>query len=99
MLKLTADQQKTLDEFNIFMLDPTRRTFVIDGRPGCGKTTLVPVLINHAQNLKAFLKSLLNLDGDIHVELTATTNKAAEALKENYQTTMSVPSTHSSTCV
>lgn len=82
MLKLTADQQKTLDEFNIFMLDATRRTFVIDGRPGCGKTTLVPVLINHAQNLKAFLKSLLNLDGDIHVELTATTNKAAEALKE-----------------
>lgn len=79
---LTADQQAALDAFHTFLLDPTETVFVLSGYSGCGKSTLVSVLLDR---LPGFMKTahLINPAAtDYEVALTATTNKAAEALSQ-----------------
>ncbi len=81
MQTFTADQLNLRAEFNKFLLS-NEKVFVIDGRPGCGKTFIIPTLIEDANSIKSFLTSLTGLDNSIQVVLTATTNKAVDALAE-----------------
>lgn len=83
-MQLTTDQQTLEYEFVKFLLDPTRKQFIIDGRPGCGKTTMIPHLIQKAYDIKNMLASLMDINNDLHIQLTATTNKAVEALQNRF---------------
>lgn len=77
---LTPDQQKALEAFNAFILDPKRNTFVLSGFAGCGKSTLVSVLIENVPNLLRMASLVNSKQIDYKIILTATTNKAAENL-------------------
>ena len=77
---LTVDQQGAMDALYQFLCDPIETVFVLSGYSGCGKSTLVRTLIDC---LPDFLKAARLIDPsqkDYVVELTATTNKAAENL-------------------
>lgn len=77
---LTQDQQSATEAFIQFLTDPIETVFVLSGYSGCGKSTLVSTLIDR---LPAFIKMAKLIDPnqrDYTVELTATTNKAAENL-------------------
>ena len=85
--QLTPSQEAALDTITAFLLDPNKSTLVIEGFSGTGKTTLVRHLLEHIPKVRAMLK-VLNTGPDEHeaiesmdVHLTATTNKAAEALQ------------------
>lgn len=75
---LTADQQKALEAFHSFVLDPIETVFVLSGYSGTGKSTLIKTML---EQLPGFLKTARLIDPTVKeypVELTATTNKAAE---------------------
>lgn len=77
---LTVDQQGAMDALCQFLCDPIETVFVLSGYSGCGKSTLVRTLLD---NLEGFVKTakLINPNQrEYVVELTATTNKAAENL-------------------
>jgi ATP-dependent exoDNAse (exonuclease V) alpha subunit len=77
---LSEDQQKALDDICDFIHDPKHHVFVLAGFAGTGKSTLVRKILDH---LPKFLKTvqLVNPNYDpMPVKLTATTNKACEAL-------------------
>lgn len=79
-LVLTADQANAVAEFVAFLADPSKDVFVIEGFAGTGKSTLVTHLLDQ---LPAFQRSIHLLNPDLPLldnKLTATTNKAAEAL-------------------
>lgn len=79
-ITLTADQQAAMDSFLNFLCDPIETVFVLKGYSGCGKSTLVKILL---EALPGFMKTarLINpQQREYQVELTATTNKAAENL-------------------
>lgn len=79
-ITLTEDQQKALDAFQLFLLNPLEHVFVLSGYSGCGKSTLVRTLLDR---LPAFMKTVKLINPsqkDYEVVLTATTNKAAENL-------------------
>lgn len=81
-LVLTSDQQAAEDAFYAFLANPVETVFVLRGNSGCGKSTLVRKLLDR---LPAFMKTvrLINPSAtDLDVELTATTNKAAENLAQ-----------------
>ena len=80
-LVLTPDQEQAKAAFVSFLLDPLSPIWVLEGFAGCGKSTLVKHLL---QELPQVIKMVRLLDPhapDWNVELTATTNKAAEALR------------------
>lgn len=75
---LTPDQQNALEKFTQFLTDPSEQVFVLQGYSGTGKTTLVKSLLDQLPKLMKAAK-LINPDvRKYEVELTATTNKAAE---------------------
>lgn len=79
-IQLSADQQAGLDSFFEFLADPEEMVFVIQGYSGCGKSTLVRSIIDRLPKYFAVGRMV---DPDFvtwPVELTATTNKAAENL-------------------
>lgn len=76
---LSDDQQKAEDDMFAFIVDPTQAVFVLSGYAGTGKSTLVKHFLNKLP--KAIqLQKLIDPSFDADVELTATTNKACEAL-------------------
>jgi ATP-dependent exoDNAse (exonuclease V) alpha subunit len=79
-ITLSDDQQNALDEICAFIVDPAQPVFVLEGFAGTGKSTLVSYLLDL---LPKFFKLQATIDSDYtppKVELTATTNKACEAL-------------------
>lgn len=80
-ITLTEDQQHALNAFNQFLLDPVETVFVLSGYSGCGKSTLVRILVDEIPRFFQTVK-LINpsFTQKYDVELTATTNKAAENL-------------------
>ena len=79
---LTADQQAAYRSFVAFITDPVAAVFVLAGYAGTGKSTLVNKLLT---DLPATLKTAQLIgqsDIDWEIQLTATTNKACEALAE-----------------
>lgn len=80
-ITLTAGQDNAYKGFASFVTDPTQQVLVIEGYSGTGKSTLVKHLISALPNLMAAAKLLQPSLMDRPVVLTATTNKACEALK------------------
>lgn len=80
-LELTQDQQNAYEAFVQFILDPLRNTFVLEGYAGTGKSTLVNKMLDDIPSILRTLK-LIDKKGftEWNVLLSATTNKAAEAL-------------------
>lgn len=79
-LVLTNDQQNALNAFVGFLMNPIETVFVLQGYAGCGKSTLVKELINQLPKLMDTARLINPKHPDYEVVLTATTNKAAEAL-------------------
>lgn len=75
---LTNGQTKALDAFQTFLLDPVETVFVLSGYSGTGKTTLVKTLLEETPKFFKLAKMVDPLAPDFSIELTATTNKAAE---------------------
>ena len=79
-ITLTDDQQAALTAFNQFLLDPIETVFVLSGYSGCGKSTLVRTIIDEVPDFIRGARLLNPSQKDYQIELTATTNKAAENL-------------------
>lgn len=92
-LVLTADQQKAKDAFVNFLLDPHERVFVLKGYSGTGKSTLTGHLIETVPNIFKTARLLDPSFKEYDIDLTATTNKAAENLA--FISGMSVSTIHS----
>lgn len=79
-LTFTADQAAARDAFVQFFLDPLQHVFVLAGYSGTGKTTLVQYLLKEIPKLEQTIRLINPNHVGWDVRLTATTNKAAEAL-------------------
>jgi len=77
---LTEDQQKAMDAFNLFLIDPIETVFVLGGYSGTGKSTLVQSMIERLPNFMRTARLVNPSQQEYEVVLTATTNKAAENL-------------------
>ena len=75
-IQLTQDQQDAYAAIITLVTTP-QQTLVIEGGAGCGKTTLMNTFMEEWPQLVALSGGLFN---DVDVILTATTNKAADAL-------------------
>ena len=75
-IQLTQDQQDAYAAI-ITLVTTNQQTLVITGAAGCGKTTLMNTFIQEWPQLVALSAGAFN---DVDVVLTATTNKAADAL-------------------
>lgn len=81
---LTGDQQKAVDLFTNFMLDPNQKEMIISGGGGVGKTFLIKHLGELANTKIKELSSVLGLKSKYYgVIYTATTNKAVTVLQES----------------
>jgi hypothetical protein len=79
-LTLTQGQQAAYEAFSRFIMDPTEQVFVIEGFSGTGKSTLVKTLIEQLPNIMKAVRLIHPSMVEREVHLTATTNKACEAL-------------------
>ena len=79
---LTKDQQEAFNSIFQFIADPNEHVFVLEGFAGTGKSYLVSKLLENIPKYFATQKLINPEYEEISVELTATTNKAAEALQE-----------------
>lgn len=76
---LSDDQENALQKFVTFLLNPDEQVFVFEGYAGTGKSTLIHTLM---ERLPKYIKTakLINPQfKELEVQLTATTNKAAES--------------------
>lgn len=92
-ITLTQDQQTALDAFSVFMQDTVEQVFVLSGYSGTGKSTLIKTLLDQLPNYMKAARLLNPKLPEYTVELTATTNKAAENFGQ--VTGMSVATIHS----
>lgn len=77
-LVLSPGQDAALTAYIGFLMNPLERTFVLSGYSGTGKSTLVATMIDRLPEIIETCK-LINADlANYQVQLTATTNKAAE---------------------
>lgn len=81
-ITLTSDQQNALDAFNSFIIDPIETVFLLSGYSGTGKTTLVKHILNQLPDFMKAAKLIQPKLMEYNIELTATTNKAAEAFHQ-----------------
>jgi exodeoxyribonuclease-5 len=79
-ITLSEDQDNALKAIWLFLADPHQNTFVLSGFAGCGKSTLVSVLIDRLDEHYSTIKLLDPHYKPFELMLTATTNKAAESL-------------------
>ncbi len=79
---LTDDQQAAQLVFTQFLLHPKHHVMVLEGYAGTGKTTLVNRMLADLPQTLAGAKAMTGDQNDWEVVLTATTNKAAEALSQ-----------------
>lgn len=77
---LTADQQAAFDGFARFIMDPIEQVFVVEGYSGTGKSTLTLTMVTELPNLVRAARLIHPSLQEREVVLTATTNKACEAL-------------------
>lgn len=80
-LTLSPDQQAGYEAFSGFLLDPSKSVFVLAGYSGTGKSTLVRTLLGEIDNLFKMARLINPTYPTFDVKLTATTNKACEALR------------------
>ena len=79
-ITLTDGQQAAYEQFATFIMDPTAPVMVIEGFSGTGKSTLVKTLIERLPAIMKMARLIHPSMAQREVWLTATTNKAAEAL-------------------
>jgi hypothetical protein len=79
-ITLTADQESALGLFVQFLTDPTEPVFVLSGYSGTGKSTLIKVILERYEGILKIARLINPRVKIMDVVLTATTNKAAEAL-------------------
>lgn len=80
--QLTEGQQAAYEAFTAFLLDENQPVFILKGYAGVGKSTLVKTLLERLPNIIK-TAALVGVDLERYqVQLTATTNKACEALAE-----------------
>lgn len=79
---LTKDQQEAFNSIFQFIADPNEHVFVLEGYAGTGKSYLVSKVLENIPKYFATQKLVNTEYEEMCVELTATTNKAAEALQE-----------------
>jgi len=81
-LVLSEDQQKAMDAVCDFVADPEQAVFILRGYAGTGKSTLVAHILEF---LPRYMKTLHAFNPEYEMMetiLTATTNKACEALAQ-----------------
>jgi len=81
-LTLTDDQQSAYESFVGFISDPTAEVFVLSGYAGTGKSTLVNHIIDTLPNILQLASMIHRSAKEWELILTATTNKAAQALHD-----------------
>jgi hypothetical protein len=81
-LVLSNGQQAAYDAFVAFITHPTEEVFLLEGYAGTGKSTLVDHILNTLSSTLKTVKLITQTKDDWEVVLTATTNKACEALRE-----------------
>ncbi|WP_225784505.1 ATP-dependent RecD-like DNA helicase [Xenophilus sp. Marseille-Q4582] len=79
-LKLTEGQNKALNQMLSFVIDSQESIFVLRGNSGCGKSTLMKEFVKRYPKFVAAYKLVDPNFKEKDLQLTATTNKAAEAL-------------------
>lgn len=83
-ITLNAGQQAAADGFFSFLFEPDQKDLIISGPGGVGKTLLMGYLIDKIMPQYTSTCSLLGSTADyVDVHMTATTNKAAEALSDS----------------
>jgi ATP-dependent exoDNAse (exonuclease V) alpha subunit len=92
-IQLTPTQQEALDKFYAFYINPLESVFIIEGYSGTGKSTLVKTILDNLPNYTKTLQLLHPKSKSLAIELTATTNKAAENFSD--LTDMPVRTIHS----
>ena len=81
---LNAGQRAAADAFFEFLLDEDQKYFIISGPAGVGKTYLMGYIIDHT--MEHYQKTCALIDQEViytEVQMTATTNKAAEVLGQS----------------
>ncbi len=81
-LILTEGQEEAMTKFMDFLLNPLETMFVLSGYAGTGKSTLVKYLL---ESVPKIMQTLMLIDPNrknMAIQLTATTNKAADVLGE-----------------
>lgn len=81
-ITLTTDQAAALVAIQDFIMDPVEQVFVLKGSSGCGKSTLVRKIIDEIPRMIQMARMIDEDQKQYRIELTATTNKAAENLSE-----------------
>jgi len=81
-LTLTKDQQTAADGFCKYLCNPNESVFLLEGYSGTGKSTLVRELLDRLPGYIKTAKLLNPRFTDYNIILTATTNKAVEALSD-----------------
>lgn len=81
-ITLTADQEVAMEKIHNFLMDPSESVFVLKGYSGCGKSTLVRKVIDDIPRFTKMARLVDPSHKEYRIELTATTNKAAENLAE-----------------
>lgn len=77
-ITLSQGQDAALAAFVQFLCDPNEAVFVLEGYSGTGKTTLVATLLDRLKSYIQTAKLLWPAYPDYQIQLTATTNKAAD---------------------
>jgi hypothetical protein len=77
---LTNDQKKVLDAVFDLIVSDTQEGLIIEGFAGCGKSYVISEVLNQLPNYINTLKLIAPDFKEPHLELAATTNKAAEHL-------------------
>ena len=81
-LVLTTGQNDAYGKFISFLMNPSQRSLVISGYAGTGKSTLVGHILDTLNDLLKTSQLLSGKEQKYKIVLTATTNKAAEALSD-----------------
>jgi len=77
-MNLSPDQDFAVTEFLKFLTNPNQPEMVLMAPPGRGKTFLTKYLIQKARDMSHMLSNLGFGDSGVTIDVTATTNKAAE---------------------
>jgi exodeoxyribonuclease V len=81
-ITLTDDQQNAVNALTSFLATDNAPAFVLEGYAGTGKSTLVSYILDNIQKILKTIKIMDPKYPDYQIELTATTNKAAENLTQ-----------------
>jgi hypothetical protein len=79
-ITLSDDQLAAYQAFAGFMMKPDEKHWVLSGYAGTGKSTLVTHMLRELPGLQRMIKLVRSDYETMSIRLTATTNKAAEAL-------------------